>query len=185
MPTQTPSPGSRTPDPATATPDTAPTPRLNPETCSAKQEEQAAILTGPFLPSMADLKATELDAMVRQYVTTMLWASVGDGNHPLDDSHGPDDVAEGTKAGAREACIGFLRGAVAAGVTLDALRQLERSHHLDFENLGHDLWLTRNRHGAGFWDRGLGKLGDTLTEVAHAMGSRDAYVGDDGLVYVQ
>ena len=25
--------------------------------------------------------------------------------------------------------------------------------------IGHDLWLTRNGHGAGFWDRGLGAQG--------------------------
>jgi hypothetical protein len=35
---------------------------------------------------------------------------------------------------------------------------------------GHDFWLTRNRHGAGFWDRGLGKVGETLTELAHPYG---------------
>lgn len=35
---------------------------------------------------------------------------------------------------------------------------------------GHDFWLTRNHHGAGFWDRyakGAGRhLGDKLTEIA-------------------
>lgn len=50
-------------------------------------------------------------------------------------------------------------------------------------NLGHDLWLTRNGHGTGFWDRGLGVLGAALTEVAEAMGPVDLYVGDDGKVY--
>jgi hypothetical protein len=32
------------------------------------------------------------------------------------------------------------------------------------EQIGHDFWLTRQGHGAGFWDRGLGKIGDQLTE---------------------
>ena len=30
---------------------------------------------------------------------------------------------------------------------------------------GHDFWLTRNGHGAGFWDRGLGEVGDALSEA--------------------
>jgi hypothetical protein len=50
--------------------------------------------------------------------------------------------------------------------------------------IGHDFWLTRNRHGAGFWDRGLGDLGDKLTAAAHTYGESNLYVGDDGQVYV-
>jgi hypothetical protein len=30
------------------------------------------------------------------------------------------------------------------------------------EQAGIDFWLTRNRHGAGYWDRGLGITGDKL-----------------------
>ena len=51
------------------------------------------------------------------------------------------------------------------------------------EQLGHDLWLTRNRHGAGFWDRGLGEIGDKLTELAHSYGGITLYIGDDGKIY--
>ena len=45
---------------------------------------------------------------------------------------------------------------------------------LDAERCGHDFWLTRNRHGAGFWDRGLGELGRQLTDAAHPYG--EAYL---------
>jgi hypothetical protein len=38
------------------------------------------------------------------------------------------------------------------------------------EQLGHDFSLTRNHHGAGFWDRGWGELGEALTEVAESFG---------------
>ena len=51
------------------------------------------------------------------------------------------------------------------------------------EQLGHDLWLTRNYHGAGFWDRGLGEIGDKLTELAHSYGVITLYIGDDGKIY--
>lgn len=33
------------------------------------------------------------------------------------------------------------------------------------ERLGHDLRLTSGGHGTGFWDRGLGELGDRLTKA--------------------
>lgn len=49
---------------------------------------------------------------------------------------------------------------------------------------GVDFWLTRNGHGAGFWDRGLGDVGNELTEAARASGARDAYLGDDGEVHL-
>lgn len=52
------------------------------------------------------------------------------------------------------------------------------------EQLGHDFWLTRNRHGVGFWDRGLGGLGEQLTKHAQSFPERYAYSGDDGLVYI-
>jgi hypothetical protein len=52
-----------------------------------------------------------------------------------------------------------------------------------FEQIGHDFWLTRNGHGAGFWDRGLGELGDKLSDAAKTFGSCDLYVGDDGMIY--
>lgn len=46
-------------------------------------------------------------------------------------------------------------------------------------------WLAKlGDHGAGFWDRGLGQVGDDLTAQAHAAGEVDAYLGDDGLVYL-
>jgi hypothetical protein len=49
---------------------------------------------------------------------------------------------------------------------------------------GSRAWAaTRNRHGAGFWDRGLGIAGDKLTQWARTFGSSDLYFGDDGLIY--
>jgi hypothetical protein len=48
----------------------------------------------------------------------------------------------------------------------------------------HDFWLTRNHEGAGFWDRGLGSLGDDLTNGADAYGECWLVVGDDGKLYI-
>ena len=50
---------------------------------------------------------------------------------------------------------------------------------LDARQCGHDFALTRNRHGTGFWDRGLGDVGDRLTDAAHAYGESTASFTDD------
>lgn len=50
-------------------------------------------------------------------------------------------------------------------------------------DFAHDLWLTRNGHGAGFWDRGHGEVGDLLTEWVKAWGTIDLYQGADGYIY--
>jgi hypothetical protein len=52
------------------------------------------------------------------------------------------------------------------------------------EQIGHDLWLTRAGHGAGFWDRNLPN-GDKLTAICDKCRFHgDVYVGDDGIVYI-
>lgn len=40
--------------------------------------------------------------------------------------------------------------------------------HVPYSSAGYDLALTANGQGTGFWDRGLGELGDDLTAVAKA-----------------
>ena len=52
------------------------------------------------------------------------------------------------------------------------------------DDLGHDFWLSRNGHGTGFGDRGLGALGDKLHALAKSFKECTAYEGDDGLLYL-
>lgn len=49
--------------------------------------------------------------------------------------------------------------------------------------IGHDFVLTRNRAGAGFWDRGMGEVGDRLTAHCQPYGGFHLYAGEDGVVY--
>lgn len=44
---------------------------------------------------------------------------------------------------------------------------------------GHDFWLTRCGHGAGFWDRGFGALGERLSQAARDYGSPDDHTPYD------
>ena len=107
---------------------------------------------------------------ISAYIECALWASVDDDGDPLDSN--PAELAPET--------ITRMHADVAAFAVNCADLDLS---DLDPAQIGHDLWLTRNHHGAGFWDRGLGTLGDTLTERADAMGECDLYIGDDGLIY--
>ena len=52
------------------------------------------------------------------------------------------------------------------------------------DSLGMDIWLTRNRHGAGFFDRGY-KNQDILEKSALDLGEKYLVIGDDGLLYFE
>jgi len=45
--------------------------------------------------------------------------------------------------------------------------------------------MTRNGHGAGFWDGDWPDDGDRLTKASEAYGTFDLYVGDDGEIHGQ
>lgn len=113
-----------------------------------------------------------VDRVMGAYVECALWCSTGDDGEPLDADYTVDDIAP--------EAIADMRNDVAA-FCADNASDLDS---IPADMVGHDFWLTRNRHGAGFWDRGYGALGDRLTEAAHVYGSSDLYVGDDGSLYV-
>lgn len=52
------------------------------------------------------------------------------------------------------------------------------------EQLGHDIILTRQGHGTGFWDRGLGDLGNKLTDACRPYGDIDIFA-QNGRLYVE
>lgn len=70
------------------------------------------------------------------------------------------------KADAYKACLNFEAAADKLNINL---RQYSA------EQLGHDLWFTRNRHGVGFWDRPevYGMHTDIFTALARAQGEHD------------
>jgi len=126
--------------------------------------------------------ANGLSEFEEAYVEAALWSSTvetEDREHPhygesfADAGFTVADFGDGELAAIREDCARFL---VAAGAMLQGWTDAQA---------GHDLWLTRNGHGAGFWDRGK-RYGQELTNlVGHgaAFPPLDLYVGDDGKVY--
>lgn len=116
------------------------------------------------------MKQTTLDA----YIECALWSSTDYESNPLDDNYGPEDL--------HETALAEMKTDVEAFTTDNAA--LLQESGLSDEQIGHDFWLTRNGHGAGFWDRGLGAIGERLTEASHSYGSCDIYVGDDGKLHI-
>ena len=114
---------------------------------------------------------TYFDAFFDGYVEAALWSSMNPDaeNRALDMDYSPDDLARETRRKMIADCRAFIRGNEAA---LDDARR----RGLLAPNAGRAFWLTRNRHGTGFWDRGLGALGARLTRAAYAYGEVDLYV---------
>jgi hypothetical protein len=127
--------------------------------------------------------STYLSPFVRSYIETALWSSNDGDGVPLDSAKYADaELAEGTIAQFVADCERFQVAyeKLIAGLDDNVLRSFPPEDHIP-----HDFWLTRNRHGAGFWDGDYPEpIATQLTELAHSFGECDLYVGDDGLLYV-
>lgn len=110
---------------------------------------------------------------VHGYIECALWSSLDDDGEPLDALCVWGDIADADYAAMAADVCRFL-----ADNWDDVIE-----HTGGMAQVGHDLWLTRNGHGAGFWDRGLGELGDRLTQAAHDMGEVHLWVDFDGKVH--
>lgn len=120
------------------------------------------------------------DQFTRDYVECALWSSNDNaddsGGDPLDNNYSVSDIEDETIEDMILDCKEFQE-ANAADLALVA----EVSHG------GHDFWLTRNGHGAGFWDRKyrqppeIQDALDRLTEASRRFGEYNLWVDkDDG-----
>ena len=117
-----------------------------------------------------------MDDFTTAYVECALWSSTDEsdpetGGDPMDDNYDVSDIAPATLVEMKADCKDFQEANAADLANIDP------------SQAGHDFWLTRCGHGAGFWDRGNGTLGDRLADAARVYGSVDLYVGDDGRIY--
>lgn len=131
----------------------------------------------------------QLDEMTHHALITALWVGLdytGDLDDPvsMDDRYDVEDVSPEARADIRDRLASIVANhwedvSAYLSTTDDAAR-----HGYSRESLfAHDYVLTCNGHGAGFWDRGLGDLGDRLSDAAQADGEWELYVGDDGGLY--
>lgn len=121
----------------------------------------------------------ELDSFTKAYITCMLWAendeSTPQGGEPLDLNYSEADLSPLARATAWRECRNFQEAA-------EGLIGSKKAQ------AGHDFWLTRNGHGAGFWDRPeiYGKQNaEILTRLAKVAGRQNAVVGDDRQIHLE
>lgn len=122
-----------------------------------------------------------LDAFTRGYIEALFFTNASDPDDGLLSSATFADLAAETLTRIVRDCAAFQE---AHRADLDEGIDTGRINGYDDAAAGRDLWFTRCGHGVGFWDRGLGDIGDTLTHHAHAFGSVDVYSGDDGRIYL-
>lgn len=115
---------------------------------------------------------------LNSYLVAALWSSTTVDGEPIDSTYFPTDLTENAQATASADCADFSEYAA------DELKAAYESGYTTSQ-AGHDFWLTRNRHGAGFWDRGLGEIGEKLTEKARHAGSCYIIENGDGTLSFQ
>jgi len=114
------------------------------------------------------------DKMLRGYLTCALWSSTNEEGTPLDSLFSIEDLSEEVVEKAKKDCDLFREKA----------KDLIEKSDTDEDHIGHDFWLTRNRHGSGFWDGDYEKeIGEKLTNLSHKFGEIYFYTGDDGILY--
>jgi hypothetical protein len=125
------------------------------------------------MPHIEPYSDSEIDIATDQAMITLLWSAgdrtdeEGHGLYPWDSKFTVEDFADGQRDKMREIIADFMN------TNLEIL--VKSGHFAGRENnigrlgqIGHDYVLTSGHHGAGFWDRGLGELGDQLTAAAQA-----------------
>lgn len=133
------------------------------------------------VPNPAEFTAWEhLDAFTQGYVEALFFTEHDQGNA------GFADLAPEALAQIIQDCAKFQAS--------DAYKAVEATNdgsHPDHwacpgdEHGGHDFWLTRNGHGAGFWDGDWPEPYATeLDKAAKSFGQVDVYLGDDGKVHL-
>lgn len=119
----------------------------------------------------------ELEVFTDAYITSALWStndeSTPEGGEPLDSTYSPEDVAPEAYEAAKRDCAIFL----------SKFNDVVMGDN-ELENAGHDFWLTRNRHGSGFWDGDWNEpFASDAVIVSQSFKELHPYVGDDGNVY--
>ncbi len=131
----------------------------------------------------------KLDEFTTAYIDCMLWLANDEltpkGGEPLDANYGIDDIDDDSLRDIIVDCTAFQKEHISdieGNYTHVIGRRAEWS---DSEMAGHDFWLTRNGHGAGFWDGDWEEeAGQYMTETSKKMGEVCPYVGDDGKICI-
>ncbi len=129
----------------------------------------------------------KLDEFTTAYIECMLWStndeSTPEGGVPLDENYDIKDIDDNSLRNIIVDCEAFQRkhaDSISCGPE-NLLYTLLRSVKAQ---AGHDFWLTRNGHGAGFWDGGWEReVGERMSKTCEKMGEVTPCVGVNGKIY--
>lgn len=127
------------------------------------------------------MSTNNLDQFTRGYIAAALWSSTDEEGEFLDASYDAEDIAPETLQAMIEDCQDFQQAQAEA---LSMYCDIRAGSVADCMNsAGIDFWLSRNGHGAGFFDRGREPVFKELQEAARVYCGVDLYIGDDGKIY--
>jgi len=137
-------------------------------------------------------KKKHLDKMLAQYLKTALWSSTND-EEPLDKDYGVNDITNDAKKKSEKDCKKFLDEFEKELEKYNKKNKYEKNtdehqslFDFDIGQLGHDFWLTRNGHGAGFFDGDYDKdIEDILMKITKKFDEVNPYVTDDDKIDIQ
>ena len=115
-----------------------------------------------------ELKPEILKEILKGFLEAALWSSGIEGEF---DNYTIYDFSKNTIEESKQIILKFLKEA-----------KEKADDELEFytpDTLGHNLWLSMNGHGAGFFDDNSDKLQD----IARKIREKDLYVGDDNKVW--
>jgi len=111
----------------------------------------------------------DIDEIIKQYFATALWTEEVS-NEDLEDKT-IYDFSDKAREYVKKEIEWFIN---TAGSSLNGLAD---------DQIGHDIWLSRNGHGAGFFDRGLEiENEELLMELSHQLGEQYIYVNSKGKI---
>lgn len=121
-----------------------------------------------------------LTAVYAGYISAVYFTDTGDIDQPPADA----EMAQESEFKAMSDCADFLAYCSKGGLLADLENELEKQNRaFSWDSFGIDFWLSRNGHGAGFFDRGLNDVGEKLQAAANTFGSSEVYAGDDSKIY--
>lgn len=122
--------------------------------------------------------AADVHAFTEGYAEALIWSDCDDVVSAFH-AEGLDAFSADDAERIRTECAEWLAAHFAdvrAAMVPGAARYASEPY--DLSHAGHDFALTRNGHGAGFWDRGLGEVGERLSAAARAAGEVYVYQTD-------
>ena len=112
------------------------------------------------------------------YIECLLWSE-----HDIDEDGNGDENFDGCEDDLSDQALADIDSTCGAFWIYQACDNRNISDD-KASQAGHDFCLTRNGHGAGFWDGDWpDKLGETLTQASKCHGTQGLYRGDDGKIY--